>query len=84
MDLRDHRGVPLDFIRSRQRMTIAGWVTFVTVLRNPNSALEKLNLSANSINDEVAAALTNALANNSRLRELEIERGDSEVPPQDG
>ena len=36
--------------------------------------LEKLNLSGNGINDEVSAALSIALTNNSRLRELDLSR----------
>ena len=56
-----------------QHVTIAGWqALFRPLLQNPNSVLVKLELSDSHITDEVAAALTIALANNSRLRELNL------------
>ena len=60
---------------SIEYITIAGWgALFHPLLQNPNSVLEKLDLSlsATNITDEVATALTIALANNSRLRKLDL------------
>lgn len=51
--------------------TIEGWRSVSTVLRSPNSALEKLILRGNHINDEIMIFLANALTNNSRLRVLD-------------
>jgi Ran GTPase-activating protein (RanGAP) involved in mRNA processing and transport len=53
-------------------VTTAGWVDFSTVLRNPTSALEVIYVSNDSINDEVMQSFADALANNNKLRELNI------------
>jgi len=53
-------------------VTTAGWVDFSTVLRNPTSALKVLCVSNDSINDEVIQSFADALANNNKLRELNI------------
>jgi hypothetical protein len=53
-------------------VTTAGWVDFSTVLRNPTSALEVIYVSNDSINDEVIQSFADALANNNKLRELNI------------
>ena len=53
-------------------ITIAGWRAFFPPLRRRNCVLEKLYLSGSSITDEGIYALTNALVNNSRLRELAL------------
>ena len=54
-------------------VTATGWVGFSTVLRNPNSALEILDLSDNRINDHVMTSFADALANNNLLRELNLD-----------
>jgi Ran GTPase-activating protein (RanGAP) involved in mRNA processing and transport len=51
-------------------VSAAGWEGLSTILRNPNSALEKLYLQGNSINDRTLTTLANSLANNSKLIEL--------------
>jgi hypothetical protein len=53
-------------------ITQAGWVALSNVLRNPNSALEELDLTSNFINDEVMFSFAEALANNRRLRALKV------------
>jgi len=55
-----------------QNMTIADWLAFLQPLQDPICRLKKLILNSNAITDEVAAVLTNALANISRLRELDL------------
>jgi hypothetical protein len=60
----------LDLLWSIQNMSIAGWLSFLQPLQDPSCRLKKLDLKFNAITDEVATALGNALANNSRLREL--------------
>ena len=62
----------LDLGWSIQNMTIAGWLAFLRPLQDPSCRLKKLILKCIAITDEVAAVLTNALANNSRLRELDL------------
>ena len=63
LDLSDNRSI-----------TIAGWNVLFQLLQGSNSALENLNLSCNSITDEVIDALTNVLVNNNMLRELNLRR----------
>jgi hypothetical protein len=55
---------------SNRDVTATRWVGFSTVLRNPNSSLEKLDLRGNHINDHVMTPFADALANNNMLREL--------------
>ncbi len=63
----------LDLGGIMQNMTIAGWLAFLQPLQDASCRLKKLILNSNAIIfDEVAAVLTNALANNSRLRELDL------------
>ena len=57
---------------SNRDVTAMGWVGFSTVLRNPNSALEILDLSDNHINDHVMTSFAEVLANNNMLRELNL------------
>ena len=45
-----------------------------SVLRNPSSALEKLDLRANSVNDHVMVSFADAMANNSKLTECIFHR----------
>ncbi len=54
-------------------VTATGWGGFSTVLRNPNSALEILDLSDNRINDHVMTSFADASANNNMLRELNLD-----------
>jgi hypothetical protein len=56
-------------------VTTAGWTAFSAVLCNPNSLLEKLDvtLQGNSAEDKnVVTSFADALTNNKRLRELSI------------
>jgi len=54
-------------------VTTAGWTAFSTVLRNPNSSLEKLDLTwGDSSYDDVVTSFADALTNNKQLRELSI------------
>ena len=52
--------------------TTAGWRTIIQLLRDPDSALETLDLNGNNITDEGVADIKNALVNNSRLKELNL------------
>lgn len=61
----------LDFSTNRS-ITLTGWMAFLTVLLNPISVLEKLNLSCNEMINEVVEAVTTSLAANTRLRELDL------------
>ena len=62
----------VELINSIQDVSITGWDALFQPLRSPTSLLERVNLSGNSFTDKVLAALTNALANNSTLRELDL------------
>jgi hypothetical protein len=63
----------LDLGCNLQHITTASWLAlFWLLLQNPNSVLEKLDLIGSHITDEVAAALTNTLTNNSRLQKLDL------------
>jgi Ran GTPase-activating protein (RanGAP) involved in mRNA processing and transport len=53
-------------------VTTVGWQTFSTILQCQTSVLEKIGLSDNDINDQVLVSLTNALASNTTLRELNL------------
>jgi hypothetical protein len=53
-------------------ITDAGWITLFQLLRNPTVVLDELHLNNNLFTNEVLAALTDALANNSLLRELSL------------
>ena len=57
-------------LSSNHDITAMGWVAFSAVLRNPNSALERLGLRCNNINDNVMITFAHTLANNSRLRDI--------------
>jgi hypothetical protein len=60
-------------LRRNQDVTAAGWVALSIVLRYPSSALEKLDLSRNHINNTVMVSYADALSDNSKLRELELD-----------
>jgi Ran GTPase-activating protein (RanGAP) involved in mRNA processing and transport len=53
-------------------ITDAGWITLFQLLRYPTVILDELHLNNNLFTNEVLAALTDALANNSLLRELSL------------
>jgi Ran GTPase-activating protein (RanGAP) involved in mRNA processing and transport len=53
-------------------VTPAGWMNLSTILRNPTSALEVIYVRNNSINDEVVYSFADALANNNKLRKLNV------------
>eukprot|EP00579_Thalassiosira_antarctica_P013627 CAMPEP_0201938610 /NCGR_PEP_ID=MMETSP0903-20130614/41659_1 /ASSEMBLY_ACC=CAM_ASM_000552 /TAXON_ID=420261 /ORGANISM="Thalassiosira antarctica, Strain CCMP982" /LENGTH=652 /DNA_ID=CAMNT_0048479899 /DNA_START=124 /DNA_END=2079 /DNA_ORIENTATION=+ len=57
-------------LSSNNDVTAAGWEAFSTVLQNPNSALEKLDLQSNSINDGTMISTANSLVKNNKLKEL--------------
>jgi len=60
--------------------TTAGWRTIIQLLRDPDSALETLDLSDNIITNGELIALESALVNNSRLRELYLQSSGSVTP----
>jgi hypothetical protein len=57
-------------IEENPDVTPAGWMNFAAVLRNPTSALEFIEASHNSINDEVVHTFADALSENKTLEEL--------------
>lgn len=60
-------------LSDNDNVTATGWNAFLAIFENPtSSALEKLDLSFNSINDDAVYNLTSSLAGNSKLRELDI------------
>ena len=56
-------------LRYNKNVTAMRWVALSSVLRNPSSALKKLDLRDNSINDHVMVSFADAMANNSKLTE---------------
>ena len=66
-------------------VTATGWLALSTLLRNPDSALELLDLGLHvSINDNVMISFADALANNSRLMNLGLSNFDSNIISFDG
>jgi Ran GTPase-activating protein (RanGAP) involved in mRNA processing and transport len=57
-------------IEENPDVTPAGWMNFAAVLRNPTSALEFIEASHDSINDEVVHTFADALSENKTLEEL--------------
>ena len=51
-------------------VTSSGWRAISAVLQNPNSELEKLDLSCNVIGNDVLISFANSLAGNNKLKEL--------------
>ena len=51
---------------------MAGLVAFSNVIQNPNSALEMLDLSGNTISDQTLVSFAQALTSNKRLRKMVI------------
>ena len=62
-------------------VTSTGWMNFSSVLRNPTSALEVLTVWSGSINDEVMHSFADALANNNKLRELNVGKEYTDITP---
>ena len=60
-------------LQGNSSVTPEGWKTLSRVLRNPNSSLEVLDLRNNRMNDKVVVSFAEALANNHRLRELNLD-----------
>jgi hypothetical protein len=56
-------------------LTPTGFMAFSTLLRNPSSTLERLDLRGSRVNDQVMISFANALTNNRRLRELDLSLG---------
>ena len=50
----------------------AGCTAFSALLRNPESVLEIIDLSCNSVNDEVMQSFLDALVNNTKLKEFNV------------
>ena len=57
---------------NNSRINDAGWQAFSECLRSPNTALEKVDMTGCKITDEVMILFSEALARNTRLRELSI------------
>lgn len=57
-------------LNGSSEVTNHGWMALSTFLRNPNSALEILNLQENDIDDDTAFLFAEALADNNTLKEL--------------
>jgi hypothetical protein len=53
-------------------VTAAGWDTFSTVLRNSTLVLEEFHLGSNILNDHVIVSFADALAQNNKLRVLDL------------
>ena len=53
-------------------VTAVGWQAFLAVFQSPNSALEKFSLCGISIDDISINYLSNPLANNNKLKELNL------------
>ena len=66
-------------ISANWEITPAGWQSFAPVLRNPNSALDKLDVSHNPLGDQVMISFAEALANNKKMRVLKVVVGDNEI-----
>lgn len=67
-----------------QGVTPAGWQTFVSVLRNPDSSLERLVLYHNRLGDEAMFSFAAALASNRKLRKLIVLDGNMDPTNSNG
>ena len=71
-------------------VTSSGWSSFSSVLHNPNSELEKIDLGYNSIDDDAVVSFANSLVNNNKLKELFLdgdwgfEAGDEDDDEEEG
>lgn len=70
--------VSLNLSRNNQNGSITnkGWKTFFSLLQNPSSRLEILQLDECNLGDEECIILANALANNKTLTLLKVENND--------
>ena len=59
-------------------VTASGWSAFAAGLQDPHSALEKLDLGGNSINDGVLTSFANSLMGNNKLKELFVNELEEE------
>ena len=59
----------LDLSRNTE-VTVSGWRAFAAVLQNPNSALERIHLDCNQINDDVMVSFANLLVHNNKLKDM--------------
>ena len=59
---------------NNHRVTEAGWQALSAVLQDPNSALERLNLDFNVINDDALISFANSLVSNDKLKEFFLRR----------
>ena len=57
-----------------QRVTAVGWQALSAVLQDPNSALERLHLDFNVINDDTLISFANSLVSNDKLKEFFLRR----------
>ena len=53
-----------------EEVTASGWRALSAVLENPNSALEKIDLSYSPIDNDALVSFANALRHNNKLKEL--------------
>ena len=61
-------------LQSNGMVTDLGWGALCTVFRNPNSALESVNLGHNSISDNLLPSFAASLVSNANLEELYFEQ----------
>ena len=72
-------------LSSTPNVTATGWLALSALLRNPDLALEALDLGFNvSINNNVMISFADGLASNSRLKNLELPNFDSTNIASDG
>ncbi len=60
------------------QITNVGWETFAAVFRNPNSSLEKLDLTPNEISDQAIMSFAGSLTNNITLKDLILDHNSDE------
>ena len=59
-------------LRGSDLVTFIGWETLFSSLKDPKTTLEQLDIKANSINDQAAAALAESLRTNITLKLLNL------------
>ena len=65
------------WICNNPSITTRGWQSLATIVEAPNSNLEVLDISENSVDDEAVAAFANALMNNHTLHTLYLDNNPS-------
>lgn len=60
-------------------VTSSGWRVFAAVLQNPNSALERVYLHLNIIDEDVMVSLANSLTHNNVLKELFLDYDETKI-----